>query len=198
MLTSKELFMSFSECLSFEKKLAYFSAPSLLGIKCANLISISKTEFNLPEHINRFNAKAESKGLKLKKLCSCNKRVLILIYNEKMLKNQIMKENQRNILKRYGYNDIADLDAVLEILADRIMSEPQFPHEIGVFLGYPAEDVIGFIKNKGENYKLSGYWKVYSDTECAKRTFENYEKCRKFLCNKLNQGYDIYQALKIS
>ena len=53
--------MSAAECARFEKKLAYFSAPSLLGIKCANLISIGKNEFNLPEHIRNFNTKAEEK-----------------------------------------------------------------------------------------------------------------------------------------
>ena len=57
--------MSAAECARFEKKLAYFSAPSLLGIKCANLISIGKNEFNLPEHIRNFNTKAEKRD------CAC-------------------------------------------------------------------------------------------------------------------------------
>lgn len=59
-------------------------------------------------------------------------------------------------------------------------------------------DVVGFIENKGENFKLCGAWKVYGSVEKAKRTFSNYDKCRFFLCNKLNEGEDIYQALKIS
>ena len=90
------------------------------------------------------------------------------------------------------------LESLLERLSGRIRQCAQFPHEIGLFLDYPTEDVQGFIENQGENYVLCGYWKVYGNAEKAKHTFESYDKCRKFLCNKLNQGYDIYQALKIS
>lgn len=190
--------MSVSECIQFEKKLAFFMAPSLLGVKCANLVSLNKTEYDLPAHLERFNSKAKSKGLKLKILCTCQNRALIFLYNEILLNHQLAEAKQKSILQHYGYVETQPLECKLNRLAERIQQEPQFPHEIGIFLGYPVEDVLGFIENKGENYKLCGYWKVYSSAEKAKRTFENYDKCRNFLCNKLNQGYDIYQALKIS
>ena len=61
--------MSVSECVKFEQKLAYFMAPSLLGIKCASLMSINKTEFSVLEHLERFNARAHAKGLKLRQSC---------------------------------------------------------------------------------------------------------------------------------
>ena len=37
-------------------------------------------------------------------------------------------------------------DELLAQLAERLCCEQDFPHEIGVFLGYPLADVIGFIK----------------------------------------------------
>lgn len=190
--------MSEFECMQFEKKLAFFMAPSLLGIKCANLISISKTEYDISAQLERFNSKAASRKLKLKILCNCQNRALILLYNEVLLERQLAKAKQKAILLQYGYQETQPLEFKLDRLSKRIRQKQKFPHEIGIFLGYPAEDVIGFIKHKGENYKLCGYWKVYGNAEKAKRTFENYDKCRNFLCNKLNQGYDIYQALKIS
>ena len=52
-------------------------------------------------------------------------------------------------------------DALLNQLADRLCCEGEFPHEIGVFLGYPLADVIGFIENRGKNFTACGYWKVY-------------------------------------
>lgn len=190
--------MSKTECMQFEKKLACFMAPSLLGIKCANLVSISKTEYDLPAQLERFNRRTASKGLKLKILCICRERALVLHYNAFLLERQLAGPAQKKILQQFGYPDTSTLESKLNRLAERIRKEPQFPHEIGIFLGYPTEDVIGFMENKGENYKLCGYWKVYGDAEQAKRTFVNYDKCRNFLCNKLNQGYDIYQALRIS
>ena len=32
-----------------------------------------------------------------------------------------------------------------------------FPHEIGLLLGYPVEDVLGFIRYQGKNYLYTGY-----------------------------------------
>lgn len=68
--------MSASECARFEQKLAFFAAPSLLGIKCASLLSLRKAEFQLSEHIEIFNTRAQVKGLRLKVLCECKNRYL--------------------------------------------------------------------------------------------------------------------------
>lgn len=190
--------MSLTEYRSFGHKLAFHSAPTLLGIKCANLISLSAEEFNIAIHSEMFNKKAVSKGLKSRILCSCGKKVLLLIYNEKLLENRLADSSVRDLLKSFGYDDCFALDEFLERLSQRIREIGDFPHEIGIFLGYPLEDVVGFIENKGINFKFCGCWKVYGCEETARRTFANYEKCRKFLCNKLNEGADIYQALKLS
>ncbi len=53
----------------------------------------------------------------------------------------------------------------------------EFPHEIGLFLSYPPEDVRGFIKNRRSGCKLVGTWKVYGDEENAKHKFDLYKKC---------------------
>ncbi|MGN1101541.1 MAG: DUF3793 family protein [Huintestinicola sp.] len=130
-------------------------------------------------------------------ICSCKNRALMFVYSQKMLGNRLADNAVRSVLAEYGYTDFS-VDKCLERLSMRIGESDIFPHEIGIFLGYPVEDVVGFIENKGENFKLCGAWKVYGSVENAKRTFSNYDKCRIFLCNKLNEGSDIYQALKIS
>lgn len=158
--------MSESECRQFEKKLAHFTAPTLLGIKCASLVSLSREEFDIPSYAAAFNARAEKGGLQMQIMCRCQKRLLVLLYRPKLLQKRL--------------------------------EEPEFPHEIGIFLGYPLEDVDGFITHQGENCKLCGCWKVYGNVEQARRTFANYEKCRVFLCAKLSKGCNILQALKIS
>ena len=89
------------------------------------------------------------------------------------------------------------LDECLERLSERTKCD-DFPHEIGIFLGYPAEDVRGFVENGGCNYKLCGCWKVYGSVESARRKFAAYDRCREYLCGRLEQGEDLYQALKIS
>ncbi len=190
--------MSDFECKNFCKKLAFHTAPTLLGIKCASLIALSSSEFELDYHIRRFNEKTAVKGLKSRILCECKTRSLMLVYNENQLMKRLSEDKSRELLMSCGYPENGTVDEYIDVLASRINGCSDFPHEVGIFLGYPLEDVVGFIENNGENYKLCGQWKVYGCEEKARKLFCNYKKCRSFLCGKLSQGYDIYQALKIS
>ena len=188
--------MSQQEIKLFHHKLAQHSAPSLLGIKCASLISLSKKEFDIPAHARIFNRRAAKKGLKIRLLSERDGRVLILVYNESMLAQRLSEEDRQQILEHFGYND-TDVDVCLDRLSQRIQQGDGFPHEIGLFLDYPVEDVVGFIENHGDNFKLCGYWKVYGNAEFAERRFSNFDKCRRFLYSKLAGGEDIYGALRI-
>ena len=60
--------MSKEECRRFEKKLAFHTAPSLLGIKCASLFTLSRSEFDIGGNARRFNRRAAARGLKIKVL----------------------------------------------------------------------------------------------------------------------------------
>ena len=67
----------------------------------------------------------------------------------------------------------------------------EFPHEIGYFLGYPYEDVHQFIVQRGENYKVFGHWKVYTNVGQALATFESYRACTQHLTNVYQQGHSL-------
>ena len=76
--------------------------------------------------------------------------------------------------------------------AARILAKAEgFPHEIGVFLDYPLEDVVGFIENAGQNYKCSGCWKVYCNECETRKLFAKYKKCREVYRRLWSQGRDI-------
>ena len=79
--------MERTDYIDFEKKLAFHTAPTLLGIKCSNLMSLPLHVFDVDSYSETFNRKAASKGLKIKTLCECSERKLLLICNEKLLKN---------------------------------------------------------------------------------------------------------------
>lgn len=192
--------MSTEECRRFEKKLAFHTAPSLLGIKCASLLTLSRSEFDIGGNARRFNRRAAARGLRIKVLreeCACRDRSLILVYNEKKLAERLSGADARELLREYGYTDEMTLEQCLDRLSQRTAFD-DFPHEIGVFLDYPVEDVRGFVQNSGCNYKLCGCWKVYGSVESARRKFAAYDRCREYLCKKLDQGEDIYRALRIS
>ena len=56
--------MSETEYNNFGQKLAFYTAPTLLGVKSASLVSLSSSEFDLDFHSEYFNRRATAKGLK--------------------------------------------------------------------------------------------------------------------------------------
>ena len=64
----------------------------------------------------------------------------------------------------------------------------EFPHEVGLFLSYPPEDVKGFIENRAANAKCTGVWKVYGDEWQARQTFAKYKKCTQVYCERWQSG----------
>lgn len=185
-------------CASFEHKLALNSAPSLLGVKSASLMSLDKNELDVYTNVRSFNQKAAQKGLRIKILCECGQRCLLMLYCKPLLQRLLCEPKRRKLLENYGYDTCLSAGQCLDRLSQRCRQQNEFPHEIGIFLDYPVEDVQGFIAHKGSGFKLCGYWKVYGDEEKAKCTFRRYDKCRKYLCNKISEGQDLYKILRLS
>ena len=80
---------------------------------------------------------------------------------------------------------------LLAQLRARLRTKEQFPHEIGLFLGYPLRDVIGFIENRGQNFTCCGFWKSYSDPAQARECFACYQKCISDYTRMFGQGVPI-------
>ena len=97
-----------------------------------------------------------------------------------------------NFLTRYGY-DPDDVPGSIAHLQKRLHHCGTFPHEIGLFLGYPLGDVVGFICNNGKNCKCSGPWKVYCNEGETTKQFARFEKCRKVYRKLFQQGRTIGQ-----
>ena len=115
---------------------------------------------------------------------------LIYVYRLKDLESDFSNELSRKLLQEYGY-DSSDIHSSLERLSSKMIDYQEFPHEIGLFLGYPPEDVKGFIDNKASNYKAVGYWKVYGDVDKAIECFRKYRSCQKVLLDYLNMGFTL-------
>ena len=103
------------------------------------------------------------------------------MYRPERLAAQLAHPQVQSLLAREGYPVDRGLEEMLDTLQLRLTCGG-FPHEIGLFLGYPPEDVEGFRLHQGRDYKLCGCWKVYSDVERAQQCFRRYERCRAALC----------------
>lgn len=130
---------------TFEAVLVRQCAPTLAGMKLGSIFCFSPAS---PEIVHRkvrqWNEQLSPFGLSVQILLERPSSMLIYVYRRGQLEQALSGEACRSFLARAGYPD-ADLDGLLEQLARRLKTLPEFPHEIGVFLGYPLRDVIGFI-----------------------------------------------------
>ena len=171
--------------MTLDRLLVIHCAPTLANLKCSSLVCLNNLDSPCLDVISKLN----DKGLSFLFLSNRKGCPLLFLYRRKGLEKALQEEKARILLERYGY-DSSNLDLCLTRLAKRLL-ECDFPHEIGLFLGYPAHDVDAFIKNKGQNCIMKGYWKVYHDKETATNTFKRYEKCRMVYTNCFDNGSSI-------
>ena len=79
--------------------------------------------------------------------------------------------------------------------AQRLRRQEEFPHEVGLFLSYPPEDVAGFIANNARRCKCAGLWKVYGDEKKARRMFHAYKTCTADYCRHLRSGRPLEELV---
>ena len=106
--------------------------------------------------------------------------------------SELLNKSISDFLTLCGYN-CSSVPKCIDYLKERFSGNDDFPHEIGVFLGYPLEDVIGFIENAGKNSRRSGCWKVYGNDCKAIKLFERYKKCREIYMKLFSNGKSIVQ-----
>ena len=174
-----------------EDYLVRHCAPTLAGIKTASLFTYRyDTRENLMESVRQMNRRLHSKGLRVLPLRFSEKRALIYIYRPKKLSEDLSDKVASKLLEICGYNT-GGCEKCIVKLVQKLRQEEDFPHEIGLFLGYPPEDVCGFIENKACGCKCVGCWKVYGDEAAAKKKFDQYKKCTRVYCDQLAKGKDI-------
>lgn len=174
------------------KQIIFHCAPTLANVKIGNLFTVTyESKSELTDHVREKNALFNAKGVYVKVLKTTEKTALIYVYRRKKLKDTLKLVEVSRFLQEFGYS-IFTLDEALEVLVSHLMAD-DFPHEIGVFLGYPLEDIRGFIDNEGKNSFLTGCWKVYHNPEQAMKVFSQYKKCIKIYLECYEQGFDMSQ-----
>ena len=167
-------------------------APTLAGLKIGNLFSYSyDNEADLEKQLHRNNQLLNNKGIFFRILRKKNGIALVYVYRLKQLLQVLNTKDIQDFLALSGYHDFS-VDECLHLLESHLTLS-EFPHEIGVFLGYPLADVKAFIQNKGSNYQHVGCWKVHNNLNDALLTFEKFKKCTNIYCQKYASGYDIYR-----
>ena len=166
-------------------------SPTLAGIKTANLFSCRfADEKEMRDSVRRLNGVLVKKGVRVLSLRYRNGCALIYAYRPSRLVQDLQQSAACRLLEERGYTFKEPEQCIVQLM-QRLADGGEFPHEIGLFLGYPPEDVCGFIENRAGGYKYVGEWKVYGDADKAKEIFARYRKCTEVYCAQFAQGKSI-------
>ncbi|AGK98302.1 DUF3793 family protein [Clostridium pasteurianum] len=177
--------------------ITYAISPTIAGYKPSSIITISnnyKGMYDLwykygDEYINNIN-------LKVFEITRKEKLIILLFYNEKLLAETLFREDNMELLMKFGYSNIMSLDMCLQLLKYRYEGIA-CPHEVGIFLGIPAKDVEAFINCNGKQCVLCGYWKVYHDREKALKIFENYDRTKENVVKLLKKKIEPIKMIEM-
>lgn len=171
-----------------EDHLVRYCAPTLAGLKTGSMFGCSYTsEEKLRQSIRDLNHRLVPRGLRLLPLQLSKNRALMYVYRPKDLQKDLSHVTAERLLKDSGYCAGSCENCIVQLIR-RMQMEKDFPHEVGLFLGYPPEDVEGFITNKGCGCKCVGCWKVYGDEKSARKRFDQYKKCNQVYLNCWKTG----------
>ena len=162
-------------------------APTLAGLKTGALFSCLFSDHNTAlSTLSHWNQRLSPKGLHLIPLAQRRGRTLVYIYRATSLTRDLRCKAICSILLPLGY-PCPNPERCIVHLMKKLRSRQDFPHELGLFLGYPPEDVLGYI-NDSTNCRFSGCWKVYGDVTAAQATFQIFRTCTQLACRQLALG----------
>ncbi|MBE5776397.1 MAG: DUF3793 family protein [Clostridiales bacterium] len=173
-----------------EELLIRCCAPTLASMKTGSMFSCPfASREEMTKELCQVNRRLRHKGVRALPLRFRENTGLVYVYRPGQLHRDIREKTACNLLRDRGY-PCENAALCIRRLMDRIDRQQDFPHEVGLFLGYPPGDVDGFIHRRDE-YTLSGKWKVYGDAEKAKHTFAKYKKCTDVYLKKLSDGRSL-------
>lgn len=187
--------------MSFDQIIVHSSSPTFCNIKPGNMFFVRNEVFSQ----SKFEVWKET--FYKYGLMACSARIsdsstAILVLNVCWCRKILDDVFVQCYLSEKGYHTNSVFDFVNELFY-RMVNNKGFPHEVGVILGYPVEDVIEFENHQGHDCKYCGCWKSYSDIDRAKECHCKFTECSR-LCEKwYEEGFSIkqiitkYQSLKV-
>lgn len=169
--------------------LAYILSPVITGIKPASTLTLRNCKKRLRDYWEESKEELlHIYNLDYIELERNKDRLILLVYDRENLASHLNIDENKILLNNFGYRQKEDLDSSLLYLKKRVSSQA-FPHESGIFLGIPWEDVEGFIKKEDSIY--DGFWKVYQDLDRYKLIFRLYNESKKIYINNYFAGQEL-------
>ena len=180
-----------------EELLVAHCSPTMAGLKTGSLFTCPMhSREEILAHARSLNRRFAHRGMRVLPLKFYADRALVYVYRPARLKRDLADARSRQILSGLGY-PVESGEHCIRTLIARLRESADFPHEIGLFLGYPPEDVYGFMHEGAHCAKCTGAWKVYGDEQAARCKFAQYRKCTRVYRDCL-QTYNSFDRLIVA
>lgn len=141
------------------------TAEVLAGVKPANLLRISNRRYPCGRNMYQLWQRYGQQLLENSSIVAATMRcddsgVLLLIYSPTLLQRRLNSRSSRTFLHSLNYRQPRNITTTLEDLTAHFVDD-EFPHEIGLFLGYPLKDVSAFMGRTPLKATAQRLWKIY-------------------------------------
>lgn len=179
---------SLEGCQGHMKWLIETLGPVILGAKPAEIISYPKFDCSRCEKLQAIDANFE-KAVKVRyrKITQDNGQIKIIFYDPLHLYETLHDKRNRKFLVSHGYQKHGTMDEYLNLLVERIQVG-DCPDEIGVFLGYPLKDVLGYIGHPSLKLTKIQYWRVYGDERVSDEKYQRIVDTRNEMKCMMNES----------
>ena len=173
-----------------EEMLIRCCAPTLAAIKTGSLFNCAfESQRELTESRRAVNRCLLRKGVTAMPLRYRDGRALVYLCRLDMLEADLRNPLAEAILRENGYPEGTPIQRIAHLIR-RLTECEAFPHEIGLFLGYPPADVRGFME--GKHCKCTGLWKVFESDEAeAQRYFARCRHCTSAYLQRSREGWSL-------
>ena len=120
-------------------------------------------------------------------------RAKILFYHRSALDNWLADQQRLKILQELGYPGEYSLATYLNCLVAKLRryeaDNGDFPHELGIFLGYPLKDVLGFMDYVNLDFTEQSEWKIYGNRAVSLAREKEFSAARAAFAELVDEVY---------
>jgi hypothetical protein len=179
----------------FFKWLAVELAPTIYGEKPGTLLNLTNSsKFSMKTLWLEYGQKLLSNSnVEWMVLKDDPESMKIFFYRVDLLNIYVNDKNNRHFLEAFGYHAAMNLEDLLQYFKERFQS--QCPHEMGILLGIPLKDVMGFMGIGGECHTCQGMWRVYGDPESSLCIMQRMDEAKSQVADWMMQGFAVNDVL---
>lgn len=175
----------------FIKEIRYLLGATLKGVKPAEILNLpysaKKAEQGWGKWCERHLA-----GLRIVEIKTGINRKLVFFYHEKALKQTLARDVVLSFLRELNYPREFTTRKYVSHLCTKIQESAEFPHEVGIFLGYPLKDVLGYMGFVSLPCAGVKGWRYYGCYQSSRMVYDIYSAARDSF--KLDDGFENYYS----